>query len=132
MSHWPRAGCGAAIVRDGRILLIRRLRPPEAGCWSLPGGKIDPGEPYEDAIHREVAEELGIRLTRTQLLCVVNLIGEGQHWVSPVLLATAFEGDPRNLEPEKHAEIGWFAPNAPPSPLASSAAQAIAALSVDR
>ncbi len=75
MSHWPKAGSGAAIVRDGRILLLKRVKTPEAGCWSLPGGKIDEGEPYETAIYREVEEELGIRLTDTQLLCVVNLIG---------------------------------------------------------
>lgn len=128
MSHWPRAGCGAAIVKDGRILLLQRNRPPEAGYWSLPGGKIDEGEAYEVAILREVEEELGIRLTQTRLLCVVNLIGEGQHWVSPVLLATAFDGAPCNVEPEKHAEIGWFDLGTPPSPLAQSARQALAAL----
>jgi len=128
LSHWPRAGCGAAIVRDGRILLLRRARPPEAGHWSLPGGKIDEGEPYEAAILREIEEELAIRLTETRLLCVVNLIGEGQHWVSPVLLATDCEGTPRNVEPDKHAEIGWFDLAAPPSPLAQSAAQALIAL----
>ncbi len=128
MSHWPRAGCGAAIVRDRRILLLQRSRAPEAGCWSLPGGKIDEGEAYEAAIYREVEEELAIRLTATRLLCVVDLIGEGQHWVSPVLLATAFDGEPYNREPDKHAAVGWFDMDAPPSPLAQSAAQALATL----
>ena len=93
-------GCGAAVVRDGRILLLRRLRPPEAGTWSLPGGKIDAGEPWQAAVHREVTEELGIHLTDARLLCVVNLMDEGQHWVSPVLLATAFEGEPYLENPE--------------------------------
>lgn len=128
MSGRPRAGCGAAIVRDGRILLVRRLRPPEAGCWSLPGGKIDPGEPHEEAIRREVMEELGIRLAETRLLCVVDLMADGQHWVSPVRLATAFEGEPRNVEPEKHAAIGWFALDALPAPLSAAARSAAAAI----
>ncbi len=131
MSHWPKAGCGAAVVRDGRILLLRRLRPPEAGTWSLPGGKIDAGEPWQAAVHREVTEELGIHLTDARLLCVVNLMDESQHWVSPVLLATAFEGEPRNVEPEKHAEIGWFALDALPAPLSAAVQQAAAALGVD-
>ena len=48
----PRVGCGAAIVRDGRILLFKRLRPPEAGRWSLPGGKVDFLESIEDAVAR--------------------------------------------------------------------------------
>lgn len=124
----PRVGCGAAIVRDGKILLIRRLRPPEAGCWSLTGGKVDPGERWEDSILREAEEEVGLRLTETRLLCVVNLMTDGQHWVSPVLLATAFEGEAVNREPEKHAEIGWFALDDLPSPLSSAVVQAVAAL----
>ena len=128
MIDWPKAGCGAAILRDGRILLIKRLRPPEAGAWSLPGGKIDAGEHWQAAIHREVMEELGISLTDARLLCVVNLIGEGQHWVSPVVLATAFEGEPRNVEPAKHAEIGWFHLSALPPSLSAAAQQAAAAL----
>ena len=128
MSHWPQSGCGAAIVKDGRILLVKRMRPPEAGSWSLPGGKIDPDELYEAAIRREVEEELGIRLAAARLLCVVNLIGEGQHWVSPVVIAGAFDGEPRNMEPDKHEAIGWFGLDAPPSPLAQSAVQALEAL----
>lgn len=66
----PRVGCGAAIVRDGRILLIKRKRAPEAGCWGLPGGKVDWLEPVERAVCREIEEELGIALERATLLCV--------------------------------------------------------------
>ncbi|MCT7919676.1 NUDIX domain-containing protein [Burkholderia pseudomallei] len=64
----PRVGCGAAIVRDGRILLIKRKRAPEAGCWGLPGGKVDWLEPVERAVCREIEEELGIALERATLL----------------------------------------------------------------
>ena len=128
MSERPRVGCGAAIVLDGRILLLKRVKTPEAGCWSLAGGKIDFGEGWRDAVIRETREELGITLTETRLLCVVDLMVEGQHWVSPVLLATAFEGEPANMEPEKHSDIGWFALDALPSPLASAVVQAAAAL----
>ena len=58
----PGVGCGAAIVRDGRLLLVKRKRPPEAGCWNLPGGKVDFGERVEDAIVREIAEETGLKI----------------------------------------------------------------------
>ncbi len=68
----PRVGCGVAILRDDALLLIRRARPPEAGCWSLPGGKIDLGERTEDAARREILEEVGLRLGDLQLLCVVD------------------------------------------------------------
>jgi ADP-ribose pyrophosphatase YjhB (NUDIX family) len=128
LSDRPRVGCGAAIIREERILLLQRVKAPEAGCWSLAGGKVDFGEPWRAAVVRETEEELGIKLTETRLMCVVDLLADGQHWVSPVLLATAFEGEPRNVEPEKHAAIGWFALDALPAPLSVAVTTAVAAL----
>ncbi|GEJ98053.1 DNA mismatch repair protein MutT [Streptomyces sp. 1-11] len=52
---------GAALLDAGRLLAARRSAPPElAGRWELPGGKVEPGERPEDALTRELAEELGI------------------------------------------------------------------------
>ena len=51
----PGVGCGAAILREGRLLLVKRRKAPEAGCWSLPGGKVDFLERVEDAVRREIA-----------------------------------------------------------------------------
>lgn len=129
-SDGPRVGCGVAVLRDGKLLLVRRVRAPEAGCWSLPGGKVDLWEGTEAAARREVAEELGIGLGALDLLCVVDLVAreDGGHWVSPVYLAAAFEGEPARLEPEKHSDLGWFALDALPSPLARSAVEAAKAL----
>lgn len=129
-SSGPRVGCGVAMVRDGHLLLIRRARPPEAGCWSLPGGKIDFGERTEAAARREIAEELGVELGALELLRVVDLFvpGQGEHWVSPVYLAKAFAGEPALLEPEKHDGLDWFPLDALPSPLARSALEAAEAL----
>ncbi|MFN3635671.1 MAG: NUDIX domain-containing protein [Rhizobium rhizophilum] len=126
----PRVGCGVAIVRDRRLLLIRRARPPEAGFWSLPGGKVDLWERVEATARREIAEEVGIRLGKLELLCVVDQLtpAEGAHWVSPTFLAEEFEGEPVLLEPEKHTALGWFPLDALPSPLASSAREAAGAL----
>ncbi len=89
MNEQPRLGCGAAIVQGGRLLLVRRLREPEAGCWGLPGGKVDWLEPVEQAVRREIEEELAIRLASLSLLCVVDQIDaqRGEHWLAPVYLA---------------------------------------------
>ena len=118
------------MVRDGKILLMRRLRAPEAGCWGIAGGKVDLYETAAAAARREIAEELGVEIATDQLLCLVDQIDRetGEHWLSPVYLAEAFEGEPRVLEPHKHEGLAWFDLNAPPEPLTVAAAAAIAAL----
>lgn len=120
----PEAGCGAAILNDeGRILLIQRLRQPEAGAWGLPGGKIDFGEPAQETARREIAEELGIKIEITGLACIAETIdaGDGRHWIAPVYDARIVSGTPRILEPEKHGGWGWFALDSLPSPLTEAA-----------
>ena len=119
----PRVGCGAAILRDGKLLLIRRLTSPEAGCWSLPGGKVDPFETVQTAVRREIFEELGIEMVGERLLCVVDQIdrAQGDHWVAPVFLAREFKGEPEIREHQKHSDLGWFPLNDLPRPLTISA-----------
>ena len=129
MTEKPGVGCGAAILRDGRILLIERRKIPEAGHWNLPGGKVDFLERVEAAVAREIKEEVGVGLRLGPLLCVTEMIGiDGQHWVSPIYRATIAEGEPANCEPDKIASIGWFPLDTPPTPLAQGAKDAIAAL----
>jgi ADP-ribose pyrophosphatase YjhB (NUDIX family) len=126
----PRVGCGAAIVVDGRILLIERLTNPEAGCWGLAGGKVDLFEAVPAAVEREVLEEIGIGIHADDLLCVVDQIDEprGSHWVAAVYLVTSFTGEPTILEPHKHGGMAWFPLDALPSPLTQSTITAVAAL----
>ncbi|AQR74155.1 NUDIX domain-containing protein [Sphingomonas sp. LM7] len=129
MQNEPRVGCGAAIIADGRILLVQRRTMPEAGSWGLAGGKIDLFETALDATVREVREELGIDIEAPELLCFTDQIDRANaiHWVAPVYLVERFEGTPRNVEPEKHAAVEWFALDALPAPLTSATVQALAA-----
>lgn len=130
MQTEPRVGCGVAIVVDGAILLLRRKTEPEAGCWGLPGGKIDLYETAAQAAEREIAEELGIGVRCTDLLCLVNQIDreKGTHWVAPVYRVERYDGEPRNCEPKKHEGPRWFPLDALPPELTTPTRTAVAAL----
>jgi ADP-ribose pyrophosphatase YjhB (NUDIX family) len=124
-----RVGCGAAIVSDGRILLVKRRKAPERGYWNLPGGKVDHLERIEDAIRREILEETNLTIRLTRFLQLTQVLGQdGEHWVSPVWLAEVAEGEARNLEPEKAEAVAWFALASPPTPLGQAAREAIGLL----
>ena len=56
----PIVGVGAVIVRDGQVLIVRRLYEPLAGRWSLPGGTLELGETLEAGVAREMQEETGL------------------------------------------------------------------------
>ena len=74
-----RIPCVGAVVRDGagRLLLIKRGHDPEAGRWSLPGGRIEPGETDAQALVREMREETGLTVLPGPLLGAVQRPGPG-------------------------------------------------------
>lgn len=72
----------AYIVRDGKILLGHRMQEPWAGCWETPGGYVNQGEQPQDAIRREVREEISVDLGRVQLLDVFVHEWSPGVWVS--------------------------------------------------
>ena len=88
----PRPCVGGVVFCGDTILLIQRGREPRKGQWSIPGGKIEKGEPIEAALKREIAEETGIRVSVGPLLNVFELIEEnGVHYVLIDYLCHAVE-----------------------------------------
>ena len=72
-----RIPCVGAVIKDraGRLLLIRRGHEPGAGLWSLPGGRIEPGETDPQAVAREVLEETSLAVQCRHLLGTAELPG---------------------------------------------------------
>ena len=59
-SKRPPNAASVALINGDRVLLIQRARNPWRGMWSLPGGRLEPGETAEEAAGREVREEVGL------------------------------------------------------------------------
>src|SRR5438128_474949 len=62
--------CVGGVTHDtqGRLLLVRRAHDPGKGLWSLPGGRVDPGETDADALAREMFEETGLNVEAGRLV----------------------------------------------------------------
>lgn len=72
-----RIPCVGAVIKDeaGRLLLIKRGHEPGAGLWSIPGGRIEPGESDARALAREILEETGLVIVPGRLLGEVERPG---------------------------------------------------------
>ena len=111
----PSVGVGCIVVRDGQLLLVRNHR----GFWSTPGGHLDFGESPEACAARETFEETGISVTAVQFVAITNDVLEdaGKHYVTIWMRGEARDVPPTIGDTAEIAEIGWFAPDALPSPL---------------
>jgi len=88
------------LILDGdRALVIRRLRSPNKGRWSLPGGGIERGETVREAIVRELHEEVNLDVSPGKLVDVVDVLvplkRPRYHYVVAVFLVDVLGGEPR-------------------------------------
>ncbi len=114
---------GAMIFNDeGKLLLCKRSKNAknERGFWEVPGGAVEYGEKLEDAIRREIHEELEIDIELIEQFPAADhiIIADHQHWVPTTFLAKIVRNKkPRIVEPDKCDEIGLFALDNLPNPL---------------
>lgn len=127
---FPGVGSGLAVLNDGKLLLCKRLKAPEAGHWSIVGGKVDHMEPAADAARREAEEESGLTIHSARFLCLSEqrIETDRQHWISLIYLTEDFSGEVRLMEPDKLSAIGWYSLDDLPQPLSLFAQDAVKAL----
>jgi 8-oxo-dGTP diphosphatase len=101
----------ALIDADGRVLICQRPEGKQlAGLWEFPGGKVEPGERPEQALVRELAEELGIE---TEIACIAPAtfasaeLGE-RHLLLLLYICRKWRGEPRPLDV---SALKWIRPN---------------------
>ncbi len=108
----PLVGVGAVIIRDGKILLVKRANEPNRGRWSVPGGLVRSGERLKDALKREIREELGVDITVGDVACVTDEIfldekGNAEyHYIVIDFFADIIDGAPRAMSDAEDVE--WF------------------------
>ena len=101
--------CAVITDESGRVLACRRPdHKPPGGKWEFPGGKVDPGEPPQDALRREILEELGVTIS------VVSPLDPHRHEYGHMTIrlipfrACLLDGSP---DPREHSAIVWLGPD---------------------
>jgi 8-oxo-dGTP diphosphatase len=97
----------AVIVRDGRVLLVRRRRPEGDLVWQMPAGKVEPGESVEQAVVRETAEEVGL------IVAAIKMLGERVHPKTgrqmSYVACSVLDGEAHVGDDDEIAEVAWVA-----------------------
>ncbi|MBJ3776683.1 NUDIX hydrolase [Acuticoccus mangrovi] len=102
----------AIVLREGRVLLVQRANPPDAGRWGFPGGKIEGGETVREAAVRELKEETGIVGEAQSVLTALDAFdrdGQGRlrrHFVLVAVVCRWITGEP--AADDDALDARWF------------------------
>ncbi|MDX1660129.1 MAG: NUDIX domain-containing protein [Nitriliruptorales bacterium] len=110
MPPTPQVAVGAVIRDDeGRLLVVQRGHAPAEGRWTLPGGRLEPGERLEDALRREVSEETGLAVEVGELVGHLEVVGGDHHFVILDFLARRRAGDTSSPRPGSDVtDVAWM------------------------
>jgi 8-oxo-dGTP diphosphatase len=110
----PVVGIGAVVIRDGKVLLIRRGVAPGRGLWAVPGGSLELGETLQQGAEREILEETGITIRAREPIYAFDFFErdpDGRirfHFVIVDLAADYIRGDVKGADDALEAR--WLAP----------------------
>ncbi len=116
----PKACVGVMIFKDGKILIGKRKETAShgAGEYSFPGGHIEGGESFTEAVLRETEEESGIKIKNLKFQCVINTDAyKGHQTVLITFVADWENGEPIDFEHENIGDWQWYDKDNLPSPL---------------
>ena len=110
----PQVAVGAIVIKDGRVLLVKRGQPPSEGLWAVPGGRVELGETLKEAVEREIIEETGLTICAGDPIYTFDVIERDDsgrirfHYVIVDLMADYLSG---KLNPSDDAsEARWVTP----------------------
>ena len=105
------------LVRDGRVLMGRRVSGQRPSWWGWIGGRLEFGETLQDCARREAREEAGVEVTNLHLLCISSIIVEDQHWIDVEFLGEIASGEPQTTATDELTDWGWFPIDQLPDPI---------------
>lgn len=117
-TYYPFVNCavGAIIIKDEKVVLVKRNREPHKGKWVFPAGFVDYGEHPEETLIREVKEETGLRVRRSELVDILQNPDDPRavgHF-GIYYKVTDFEGAIKNNDGIENQQIAWFSINSLP------------------
>jgi len=102
----PKVAVVVVIIRDGKILLTRRINVPQQGLWTFPGGFVDAGEDPECAAERECLEETGLKV---KILGLVDVLSGKEHpRGADILIVYRGEVTSEKVHPGDDADLADF------------------------
>ena len=115
----PKAGGGVIVMKDKKVLLMKRKGVLGVGTWNFPGGHLEFNETVEECARREVREEAGIEITSICRGPWTNDIfrKEKRHYITLFMVAEYQSGEVKIMEPDKCNDWSWFEWGKLPKPL---------------
>ena len=110
----PQVAVGALVIKDEKVLLVKRGQPPAKGLWALPGGRVQWGETLAQAAEREVLEETGVAVKAGQIIYTFDSITRDDqgsvcfHYVIVDFLAQPIQPEGRPIPADDAEDAQWL------------------------